>query len=40
MNVGGLPFVSSHAGFVWAMLLLAGASAFVFGLLKKAGLFG
>jgi len=40
MNVGGLPFVSSHAGFVWAMLLLAAASAFVFWLLKKAGLFG
>jgi zinc transporter len=40
MNVGGLPFVSSHAGFVWAMLLLAAASAFVFWLLKKSGLFG
>jgi len=40
MNVGGLPFVSSHTGFVWAMLLLAAASAFVFWLLKKTGLFG
>lgn len=40
MNVGGLPFVSSHAGFVWAMLLLGAASVFVFWLLKRAGLFG
>jgi len=39
MNVGGLPFVGEHEGFLWAMLLLAGASAFVFWLLRKAGLF-
>jgi zinc transporter len=39
MNVGGLPLVSDHEGFLWAMVLLAGASVFVFWLLKKAGLF-
>jgi zinc transporter len=39
MNVGGLPLVSDHEGFLWAMVLLAGASLFVFWLLKKAGLF-
>jgi len=39
MNVGGLPLVSDHEGFLWAMLLLAGGSVFVFWLLKKAGLF-
>lgn len=38
MNVGGLPLTDDRAGFVWAILLLVGASALVFWLLKRWGL--
>lgn len=38
MNVGGLPLAANPAGFVWALLLLAGVSGFVFWLLKRSGI--
>jgi zinc transporter len=38
MNVGGLPLTAHPAGFLWALVLLAGVSALVFWVLKKSGL--
>ena len=38
MNVGGLPFVQSGDGFLWAMGILAGSSAVVLWLLKRSGI--
>ncbi len=38
MNVGGLPFVQSDDGFLWAMGILAGSSAVVLWLLKRSGI--
>jgi zinc transporter len=38
MNVGGLPLTQSGHGFLWAMVILVGASAVVFWLLKRSGI--
>ena len=38
MNVKGLPLSEDNAGFLWAMLLLVGASVIVFWWLKRSGI--
>ena len=38
MNVSGLPLTGDSSGFVWALVLLVGVSAFVFWLLKRSGI--
>ena len=38
MNVGGLPLTQSGHGFLWPMVILVGASAAVFWLLKRSGI--
>ncbi len=38
MNVGGLPLTQSGHGFLWSMVILVGASAAVFWLLKRSGI--
>ena len=38
MNVGGMPLVSDRGGFLWSILLLVGASALVYWILKRWGL--
>jgi zinc transporter len=38
MNVGGLPLTQSGHGFLWSMVILVGASAVVFWLLKRSGI--
>jgi len=38
MNVGGLPLAQDRTGFVWSMLLLVGASALVFWVLRRLGM--
>jgi zinc transporter len=38
MNVKGLPLTDISSGFLWSMLLLTGASVFVFWLLKRSGI--
>jgi zinc transporter len=38
MNVGGLPLAQDGKGFLWAMGIIAGASAVVFWLLKRSGI--
>lgn len=38
MNVGGLPLEDDRTGFIWSMLLLVGASALVFWILKRLGM--
>jgi zinc transporter len=40
VNVGGLPLVSDPSGFVWVIVTIAAASAFVYWLLKRSGLLG
>ncbi|HSB58419.1 MAG TPA: CorA family divalent cation transporter [Methyloceanibacter sp.] len=40
MNVAGLPLTQNADGFLWAMVLTAGAAAFVYWLLKRAGTVG
>jgi zinc transporter len=40
MNVGGLPFTGTTSGFTWATVLLVGASALVFWLLRRSGILG
>jgi zinc transporter len=40
MNVGGLPLTSGSAGFIWAMGIIAVASALVYWLLKRSGTVG
>jgi zinc transporter len=37
MNVGGLPLIHSEHGFLWSIVLLAGASAIVIWLLRRSG---
>jgi zinc transporter len=37
MNVGGLPLVSDPSGFLWSMIILAGATGVVLWLLKRSG---
>ena len=38
MNVKGLPFTENDSGFLWSIAILAGASAFVFWLLRRSGI--
>jgi zinc transporter len=38
MNVGGFPLVSDREGFLWAIVLLVGASSLVYWILKRWGL--
>ncbi len=38
MNVGGLPLVQDGNGFLWAMAIVAAASAIVLWLLKRSGI--
>jgi zinc transporter len=38
MNVGGLPLTQSGDGFLWSMVILVGASAAVYWLLKRSGI--
>jgi len=40
MNVGGLPLVTDHSGFLWAMVLTIAASLVVYWLLKRSGTVG
>lgn len=40
MNVKGLPLAESDTGFAWSMVLLIGASALVFWLLRRSGILG
>jgi zinc transporter len=40
MNVGGVPLTQDRHGFLWSMVILAGASAIVLWLLKRSGIFG
>jgi zinc transporter len=40
MNVKGLPLTQVGNGFAWSMVLLVGASALVFWLLKRSGILG
>ena len=40
MNVKGLPLTQTVDGFLWSMVLLIGASALVFWLLKRSGMLG
>jgi zinc transporter len=40
MNVAGLPFTARASGFAWALVLLVGASALVFWLLRRSGMLG
>lgn len=40
MNVKGLPFTGNSSGFLWSMLILIGASALIFWLLKRSGILG
>jgi hypothetical protein len=37
MNVGGLPLVANRRGFLWPMVLFAGATGVVLRLLKRSG---
>jgi zinc transporter len=40
MNVGGVPLIQDPHGFLWSMVILAGASAIVLWLLKRSDIFG
>ena len=40
MNVGGLPLAEDGGGFLWAMAIIAVASALVYWLLKRSGTVG
>lgn len=40
MNVGGVPLVNDHSGFLWSMVLIVIASALVYWLLKRSGTVG
>jgi zinc transporter len=40
MNVKGLPLTDTNSGFFWSMVLLGGASIFVYWLLKRSGILG
>ena len=40
MNVGGLPLTEDGGGFLWALAIIAVASALVYWLLKRSGTVG
>ena len=40
VNVDGLPWTNNPSGFLWVMLIIAAASAFVYWLLKRLGTVG
>ena len=40
MNVGGLPLTEDGGGFIWALAIIAVASALVYWLLKRSGTVG